>query len=422
MLPFMFNFLKGRLIIVRLCLLAATLILVGIGIATIYSVGHPAEPSPATEIGNLSNLWKKQVIFAGVAIVGFIVVNAVNYRRFGAASYWIYALVLLLLGVLLLDKFVDIGIGNVLTVPQRRGTRRWIELAIAGYSITLQPSEICKLAYILALAWYLRYRSNYDNLSSLIGPFVLTLLPIVLILLEPDLGTVLLMMPILFTMLFVAGAKVKHLLIIILMALLISPLLWYKMRSYQRIRISSVVLQNPWVREKAEKHPWLGKVLVGTRFSEKLWKSDWGWHLIRSKYAVASGGAKGYGFRRGPFVKYNFLRERHNDFIFAIIAQQWGFWGCLGLLALYIIIIGCGLEIAAHNTNPFGKLLAVGIIAMFVVEVIINVSMTVGLMPITGLTLPLVSYGGSSLLVSMASIGLLNNVGRCRPFSVAPKV
>ncbi len=417
----MFNFLKGRLIIVRLCLLAATLILVGIGIATIYSVGHPAEPSPATEIGNLSNLWKRQVMFAGVAIVGFIVVNAFNYRRFGAASYWIYALVLLLLGVLLLDKFVDIGIGNILTVPQRRGTRRWIELAIAGYSITLQPSEICKLAYILALAWYLRYRSNYDNLSSLIGPFVLTLLPMVLILLEPDLGTVLLMMPILFTMLFVAGARVKHLLIIILMALLISPLLWYKMRSYQRIRISSVVLQNPWVREKAEKHPWLGNVLVGTRFSEKLWKSDWGWHLIRSKYAVASGGAKGYGFRRGPFVKYNFLRERHNDFIFAIIAQQWGFWGCLGLLALYITIIGCGLEIAAHNTNPFGKLLAVGIIAMFVVEVIINVSMTVGLMPITGLTLPLVSYGGSSLLVSMASIGLLNNVGRCRPFSVAPK-
>jgi len=417
----MFNFLKGRLIIVRLCLLAATLILVGIGIATIYSVGHPAEPSPATEIGNLSNLWKRQVMFAGVAIVGFIVVNTVNYRRFGAASYWIYALVLLLLGVLLLDKFVDIGIGNVLTVPQRRGTRRWIELAIAGYSITLQPSEICKLAYILALAWYLRYRSNYDNLSSLIGPFVLTLLPMVLILLEPDLGTVLLMMPILFTMLFVAGARVKHLLIIILMALLISPLLWYKMRSYQRIRISSVVLQNPWVREKAEKHPWLGNVLVGTRFSEKLWKSDWGWHLIRSKYAVASGGAKGYGFRRGPFVKYNFLRERHNDFIFAIIAQQWGFWGCLGLLGLYTIIIGCGLEIAAHNTNPFGKLLAVGIIAMFVVEVIINVSMTVGLMPITGLTLPLVSYGGSSLLVSVASIGLLNNVGRCRPFSVAPK-
>jgi len=413
----MFNFLKGRLIIVRLCLLMAALILIAIGIATIYSVGHPAEPSSATQTDNLDDLWKKQIIFAVVSIVGFIVVNVVNYRRFGAASHWIYAFVLLLLGLLLVSRYVI----NIPFVPEINGTHRWIKFIIADWSLSLQPSEFCKIVYVLALAWYLRYRSNYDNLSSLIGPFVLTLLPMILILLEPDLGTVLLMMPILFTMLFVAGAKVKHLLIIILMALLVSPMLWYKMEDYQRIRISSVVLQNAWVREKAEQHPWVGEVLVGTKFSEQKWKSDWGWHLIRSKYAVASGGAKGYGFRRGPFVKYNFLEARHNDFIFAIIAQQWGFWGCLGLLAIYIIIVGCGLEIAAHNTDPFGKLLAVGIIAMFVVEIIINVSMTVGLMPITGLTLPLVSYGGSSLLVSMASVGLLNNVGRCRPFSVAPK-
>jgi len=413
----MFNFLKGRLIIVRLCLLMAALILIAIGTATIYSVGHPAEPSSATQTGNLGDLWKKQIIFAVVAIVGFIVVNAVNYRRFGAVSHWIYAFVLLLLGLLLVSRYVI----NIPFVPEINGTHRWIRFIIAGRSLSLQPSEFCKLVYVLALAWYLRYRSNYDRISTLISPFILTLLPMVLILLEPDLGTVLLMMPILFTMLFVAGAKVKHLLIIILMALLVSPLLWYKMEDYQRIRISSVVLQNAWVREKAAKHPWVGEVLVGTKFSEKLWKSDWGWHLIRSKYAVASGGAKGYGFRRGPFVKYNFLEARHNDFIFAIIAQQWGFWGCLGLLALYIIIVGCGLEIAVNNTDPFGKLLAVGIVAMFVVEIIINVSMTVGLMPITGLTLPLVSYGGSSLLVSMASVGLLNNVGRCRPFTVAPK-
>ncbi len=418
----MFKFLKGRLIIVRLCLLAATLILVGIGIATIYAVGHPVEPSPVTDdIDNLSNLWKKQAIFAVVAIVGFVAVNAVNYRRFGAASYWIYALILLLLGLLLIGRYVV----NLPFVPEINGTHRWIKFNIAGRDLpALQPSEFCKLVYVLALAWYLRYRSNYDSLTSLIGPFVLTLLPMVLILLEPDLGTVLLMMPILFTMLFVAGAKVKHLLIIILMALLVSPLLWHKMKPYQRTRISSVLLQNDWIREKAEQYPRLGNILVGGKFSTKQWKNDWGYHLVRSKYAVASGGinhGKGYGFRAGPFIKYNFLPERHNDFIFAMIAHQWGFWGCLGLLALYIIIVGCGLEIAAHNTNPFGKLLAVGIVATFVVEVIINVSMTVGLMPITGLTLPLVSYGGSSLLVSMASVGLLNNIGRCRPFSVAPK-
>ena len=412
----MYNFLKGRLIIVRICLMAACLVLVGIGIATIYSVGNPAELSPASETGNLSNLWKTQIQYIVVAILGFIVVNLINYRRLGSISYWFFAGVLVLLAYLLVSRYL---VELPFAPPSRQGVHRWIVLHPSLPRI--QPSEFCKLAYIVVLAWYLRYRSNYRSLSTLIGPFALTLLPMVLILLEPDLGTVLLMMPILFTMLFVAGAKVKHLLIIILMALLVSPLLWNKMKTYQRNRISSVVLQNTWVREKAEKYPWLGQVLVGTKFSEKQWKSDWGWHLIRSKYAVASGGIKGYGFRKGPFVKYNFLQERHNDFIFAIIAQQWGFLGCMVLLILYTIIVSCGLEIAVHNTDPFGKLLAVGIVAMFVVEVIVNVSMTLGLMPITGLTLPLISYGGSSLLVNMASIGLLNNIGRCRPFTVAPK-
>jgi rod shape determining protein RodA len=394
------------------------LVLIGIGLATIYSVGNPAEHSPDSQVSDLSNKWEKQVIFAIVGLACFLAINLVNYRRLGSVSYWIFGGVLMLLAALLVSKYVV----ELPFAKPRAATYRWIWLSVGGHDLpSIQPSELCKLAYILALAWYLRYRSNYRNFKALIGPFALTLLPMALILPEPDLGTVMLMMPILFTMLFVAGAKVKHLLIIILMAIMISPLMWFQMKDYQRIRISSVFLQNAWVREKAEQHPMLGKILVGTKFSEKKWKSDWGWHLIRSKYAVASGGVTGYGFREGPFVKYNFLTERHNDFIFAVIAQQWGFWGCLGLLALYIIIVSCGLEIAANNTDPFGRLLATGIVAMFVVEVIINVGMTVGLMPITGLTLPFVSYGGSSLLVSMVSVGLLNNVGRCRPFTVARK-
>lgn len=413
----MFNFLKGRLLAVRLCLLVAALALIAIGIAVIYAVGHPAELSPASRPEELSGLWERQLFFAAFGALGFIAANLVNYRRFGAVSYWIYAFVLVLLGVLLVGRYFDLSF-----VPEINGAYRWIRLKVAGRSLpAIQPSEICKLSFILALAWYLRYRSNYRNFGALIGPFILTLLPMVLILLEPDLGTVLLMMPILFTMLFVAGAKVKHLLIIVLLAFLISPMLWYKMRPYQRSRISSVALQNTWVREKAVRHPWLGKILVGRKFSDKQWKSDWGWHLIRSKYAVASGGAGGYGFRQGPFVKYDFLQHRHNDFIFAIIAHQWGIWGCLVVLGLYAVIVFCGLEIAGSNTDPFGRLLVVGIISVFTIQVIVNVSMTIGLMPITGLTLPMVSYGGSSLLVSMISIGLLNNVGRCRPFSVAPK-
>jgi rod shape determining protein RodA len=396
----------------------AALALVAVGIAAIYAVGHPAEASPVSQTEDLAVYCKKQLIFAVVGLVGFMAVNLVNYRRFGAVSYWLYAFVLLLLGMLLFSKYIL----QLPFAPEINNTYRWIKISIKGYGLpALQPSEFCKPAYILALAWYLRYRSNYRSFTALIGPFILTLLPMVLILLEPDLGTVLLMMPIFFTMLFVAGAKVRHLLLIVLIALLVSPLLWRQMKPYQRTRISSVLLQSEWVQQKARQHPTLGKILVGREFSIKQWKNDWGYHLIRSKYAVASGGTQGYGFRQGPFIKYNFLPTRHNDFIFAVIAHQWGFLGCLGLLTLYVIIIGCGLEIAGNNTDPFGRLLAVGIVAMFAVEVIVNMSMTVGLMPITGLTLPLVSYGGSSLLVCMALVGLLNNVGRCRPFSVARK-
>ena len=404
--------------IVRLVLLVATLALVAMGIAAIYSIGHPAQASPASQAGKWSILWKKQFIFAIIGLAGFIAVNLVNYRRFGAISFWIYAFVLVLLGLLLVSRFII----DIPFVPEINGTHRWIKFKIAGRELpAIQPSEICKIAYILALAWYLRYRSNYRNFKTLIGPFVLTLLPMVLILLEPDLGTVLLMMPIFFAVLFVAGAKVKHLLIIVLLAVIVSPLFWYKMEPYQRTRISSLLLQNNWIRQKAEHYPTLGKILVGRKFSAKQWENNWGYHLTRSKFAVASGGTSGYGFRQGPFIKYDFLTHRHNDFIFAIIAHQWGFWGCLALLGLYVIIIGCGLEIAVHNTDPFGRLLAAGIVAMFAVEGLVNVSMTVGLMPITGMTLPLVSYGGSSLLVSMVSVGLLNNVGRRWPFSVARK-
>jgi len=417
----MYNFLKGRLAPVRIVLLAATIALMAAGIITIYAVGNPAETTPASNVEELAGLWKKQLIFAAIALAVFVAVNLVNYRRFGAVSYWLYAAVLALLALLLLDKLVNIQFANLISVPLINDTRRWIRINIAGQAIHLQPSEFCKLIYILALAWYLRYRSNYRNLTALIGPFVLTLLPMILILFEPDLGTVLLMMPVLFATLFVAGAKVKHLLIIIILALLVSPLLWFKMKPYQKTRISSVLLQNTWVRQKAQQYPRLGKILVGQEFSNKQWQNKWGYHLTRSKFAVASGGFAGYGFRRGPFIKYAFLPERHNDFIFAVIAHQWGFRGCALLLLLYTILITCGLEIAAHNTDPFGRLVAFGIVAMFTVEVLVNISMTLGLMPITGLTLPLVSYGGSSLVVSTATIGLLNNIGRCRPFSVARK-
>lgn len=413
----MYGFLRGRLLLVRLILIAAALALLAIGIVAIYAVGHPAEVSPASKAAFFAEFWKKQLVFAGLATAAFIAINLISYRRLGELSFRIYAVVLLLLALLLLGKII-----NIPFIPMINGTHRWIRFTIAGRQLpAIQPSELCKVAYVLALAWYLRYRSNYRSFKALVGPFLLTLLPMLLILLEPDLGTVMLMMPVLFIMLFVAGARVKHLLLIILLAIVVSPLMWAVMRPYQRSRISSVLLQSEAIQDKAEQHPQLARLLIGREFDQRHWTNAAGYHLIRSKYAVTSGGPNGRGFAKGPFVKYDFLPYRINDFIFAIIAHQWGFIGAVIVIALYAIIILCGLEIAASNTDPFARLLAIGITATLAVEVIVNISMTLGLMPITGLTLPLVSYGGSSLLACALLLGLLNNVGRARPFSVAPK-
>jgi len=416
------NFLKGRLLLVRICLLTTVLILVLIGILTIYFVGNPLETSPANSMTDLAGvwrkgvvgLWKKQVLFALAGVGGFVGANLVNYRRLGAVSYGLYVGILALLVLLVISRYVV----PLPFIPESHGAHCWIRV---GRFFAIQPSEFCKLIYILALAWYLRYRSNYRSFRSLVGPFVLTLVPIVLILVEPDLGTVMLMMPILFIMLFMAGARVKHLVLIVLLAVLVSPLLWLKMHPYQRSRVSAVFLQSSWIRQKAEQVPAFGEILVGGKFNPRRWRSESGYHITRSKYAIASGGWAGQGFGRGPFIKYNFLPFRQNDFIFSVIAEQVGFLGSVAFLGLYVILAICGLEIAADNIDPFARLVAVGIVAMLVVEVLVNVGMTLGLMPITGLTLPFVSYGGSSLLVNMMAVGLLNNVGRCRPFTVAPK-
>lgn len=421
----------------RLLMLTAAVALVGIGVLNIYAVGHPSDRQPdpvtgiveppettqeatdsaketaPTEPHRYAEEWKKQLVFAAAGVFCLVFVNLFNYTRLGPLSYLLYGFMLVLLAVLLVDKVIDLPF-----VPYINNSRRWIKL---GFGFQIQPSEFCKIAYILALAWYLRFRSNYRKLLGLIGPFALTLLAMVLILLEPDLGTVLLMMPILFSMLFVAGAKVRHLVLILCLGVAVSPFLWHFMHSYQRMRISSVLLQNEKIFQAAEANPRLARILVGDPDNLRTWSGDKGYHLIHSKKAITSGGLYGYGFAKGPYIQYGYLPERHNDFIFSSIAHQFGLFGCAAVLLLYVVILACAIELAWLNTDPFGRLVAVGIAAMFAVQVLVNVGMTLGLMPITGLTLPLVSYGGSSLVVNFIAIGLLNNIGKHRPFSVAKK-
>jgi cell division protein FtsW (lipid II flippase) len=404
-----FEFLKGRLLVTRLLLVASAAGLVIIGVMMIYASGNP-EQSDGGQLSETGGLWQKQYIFAAAGFVGFIILNSFSYRKLGPASFWLYLIVLIFLFWLVLDKFV-----NLPFVPVKHGSRRWI---VFGTLAQFQPSEFFKLIYVIALGWHLRYRSNYRSFSVLVPPFILTFLPMMLILLEPDLGAVLLMMPVFLTMLFIAGAKTKHLLAIIALAVLAFPVLWLQMHDYQRMRISSVLLQNKvdgsesWFREEAERHPWFAGALGVSGERIRNWEIGEGYQLMRSKLAIASGGFSGQGFREGPFIKYKFLPERHNDFIFALICHQWGFAGAVLVMALYALLITCSIEIAAASFDAFGGYIAAGIAAIFAIQVIVNVGMTIGLMPITGITLPFVSYGGSSLLVNIMSVGLLNNIAR----------
>lgn len=430
---------EGRFLLMRMLLLAAAMLLVCIGILTIYAIGHPdsaishqpsaispdensvgpahpTSPTPQAEITNkYSDKWKKQLAFAGAGLVCLVLVNLFDYRHLGPISYLLYGIILILLAVLLVDKVIDLPF-----VHERFGIRRWYKI---GFGFLFQPSEFCKIAFILALAWYLRFRSNFRTFAGLIGPFALTLLAMGLILLEPDLGTTVLLMPVLFCMLFVAGAKVKHLAIILCLGLAVSPILWKFMKPYQRMRISSVLLQNERFSDFVQNHPRVADILVGGPENLRTWKGDEGFQLLHAKQAIASGGLTGYGFGKGPYTQgvYVNLPEADNDMIFPMIAHQFGILGCGALLVLYIVMIACTIELAWLNTDPFGRLVAVGIAAMFAVQVLVNVGMTLGLMPITGLTLPLVSYGGSSMVANLIAVGLLNNIGKHRPFSVAKK-
>ena len=413
----MLRIFDGRLIIVRIVMLTAMLCLVAVGIAVIYASGHPAQENPTQSnwLDSYTFRWQKQVIFAIAGLLGLVTMNLFDYRKLGPLSYWIYGAMLILLTLLLVGKAFNTTFWDFM--PEVKGARRWFRLG----PIQVQPSEFCKIAYIIALAWYLRFRSNYRKLVGLVGPFGLTLLAMMLILLEPDLGTVMLMMPVLFAMLFVAGARTKHLIIIIVLAAMAAPFMWHFLKPYQRTRISCLILQNQWVMQKARENKTLATILVGQpRYLNNMERNQ-SYQLNQSKRAIASGGATGFGYRNGPYLQYNYLPDRHNDFIFALIAHQWGFWGSMAILALYGIIVFCGLEIAAQNTDPFARLIAVGIVSMFAIQVIVNIGMNMGLMPITGLTLPLISYGGSSLVVNMIAIGLLQNIGRFRPFSVAAR-
>ena len=228
-----------------------------------------------------------------------------------------------------------------------------------------------------------------EDIKSLIVPCVLLAIPFGLVLLQPDLGTALLLVPIFLSIMLVAGARPRYLVGMILLGLTGLPFFWQILREYQRQRL--LVFLNPNIDP-------LGA----------------GYTIIQSKIAIGSGGLLGKGWTHGTQNQLNFLPERHTDFIFSVIGEEWGFLGAAALVFLYFLIIKRAFNIASLTSDLYGKSIATGVAVMLGLQVVVNIGMTVGLMPVVGVPLPLVSYGGSSLISTLVAIGLLLNVGMRR--------
>ena len=317
---------------------------------------------------------RQQMVWSALALAAMLSVTLPNYRILCRWSYAAFAFSLFLLVL-------------VYFFPPVNSAHRWIRLGPVGF----QPSEFAKLAFVLALAQYLMYRRNHRRLWGLLLPLGLALLPVVLILREPDLGTALVFMPVLFVMLFAAGARWADLLRLALAGIMVLPLLWTQMSREQRSRVTALFEQtNP------------GQT-----------PSDDAYHLYRAKQMLSFGGTWGSLVAGQPVddpAAYQ-LPEARSDFVFCVLGERLGLPGVGAVLGLFALLVWRGLAIAAATREPFGRLLAVGLVAMVAVQVLINTAMTVGLLPITGLSLPLVSYGGSGLLANGLVLGLLLNIG-----------
>ena len=356
----------------------------------------------------------KQSVFVLFSMIAAYVVLRIGYREIARHAYVLFALALAALLPLLLAKLLHTSLGGL--TPPRNGAYRWIRLP--GFQ--LQPSEMMKVAYLVALAWYLRYRRNYRRLAGLLLPFAVSTVPLALILVEPDLGTALLLVPVLFTMLFMAGAKIRHLAFVALLGLVALPFAWGQIRDYQRLRVTSVLLQSEWLRRAVIDNPEAYGWLANKRQALE-WTASSGYQLVHSKNAIGSGKLFGHGWGKGVYVTNGLLPDRHNDFVLSIVGHQWGAVGCLLVVGCYAVIVMAGVRIASVTTEPFGRLLAVGVVALIATQVIINVGMTIGLLPITGMTLPFLSYGGSSLLGNFIAVALLVSVSQHRPFLLATR-
>ena len=374
----------------RWYLLLVALVLTVIGVVFVHSTMALQGQGTLDGEGFPGIVARKQMIKAGVALLALLVVVRIDYRWIERRAYVAYGIIVLVLCALLAGKILD---GD-------RGPIRWFRFAL----FDVQPSELMKLAAILCLARYLRYRQDQRRLGGLLLPALLTSVPMGLVLLQPDLGTSLMFPPVLLAMLFVAGARRRYLVVVALLGIVAVPTVYLLgdsmpiLRGYQMRRLTAFFEQ--------------GDATVRGREA---------YHLDQSEVALGSGGIFGRGLGKGSQNTLGHLPTKHTDSIFSVIGEEWGFVGTASVLGLFLLLVLLCLRVGLHTREPFGRLVSVGVGVAFGAQSFQNIGMTMGLTPITGLPLPFVSYGGSSLVSSYLALALVLRVASQRVAVVASK-
>ncbi|MBB53785.1 MAG: rod shape-determining protein RodA [Magnetovibrio sp.] len=347
-----------------ICLTAA------IGIAMLYSAAN----------GSFQPWASRQLVRFGVGFISMIAVSLIDVRIWLRFAYVLYGLSLILLALVEFMGFVGMG------------AQRWLDL---GY-FNLQPSELMKIAMVLALARYFHSLTMeaVARPTRLVIPLMMVFAPAALVLRQPDLGTALMLIMAGGALFFVAGVRLWKFGLVFVSGLIAAPVGWQLLHDYQKRRILTFL--NPEVDP-------LGA----------------GYHIIQSKIALGSGGLLGKGFMQGTQGHLNFLPEMQTDFIFTMLAEEFGLVGGLGLLALYTLLLMFGAIIAMRANSQFGRLVALGVTVTFFLYVFINIAMVMGLIPVVGVPLPLISYGGTAMMTLLVGFGLLIGIWVHRDVSIS---
>ncbi|MBX3175841.1 MAG: rod shape-determining protein RodA [Candidatus Hydrogenedentes bacterium] len=342
--------------------------------------------------------FEKQVgfFFAGAALAAAIV--CVDYRMVVALAPLMYIIALLLL------------VGVQVAGTEVNGARRWLDFGL----FRIQPSEITKIVMIYFLAWYFHALGpRIRKLHWFVLSFILTAIPMLFILKQPDLGTAACLGPLVVVMLFVAGCRLWHLGVVVLLGLSIIPLAWYQVRDFtpsanQREQDIQAAIYRAW-RPPGELH-WHQKMRIYTFLNPDFAPRINSWQAYQSFITVGSGGLSGKGFMNGTQTKLNYLPEHRTDFIFSHYAEERGFIGGVVIIGLFVAFLLRGLMYARDCPEMMGTLLAAGVVTVLGFHIFFNIAITIGLMPVTGMPLPFLSYGGTFYLSTMACVGILLNV------------